>query len=393
MPFFTQQKISQQAWIVALLPVFLGALFSFSCNTAEAQDAPRTDLPGSIMEKPYLLGETGRVSVGGYMDMEFEWNEGGKNTFDQHRFIPFITGHVSDRVTVSAEIEFEHGGNVPGGDGEIKLEYAVMDFEISSAFAFRGGVILSPLGSFNLLHDSPLNDLTARPVVSRQLIPSTLSESGMGFFGDTALGEEGAFSYQAYFVNGFNEEIITEDGQLRIRNGRGSQKKDNNQDKALTARLGYSPTLGTNVGLSVHTGKYDNNDKHRLNITALDAKAVFGALEIQGELAAVNAGIDEEINPLTAEKQFGGYGQANFHVLHDTLLKGSVVTLVVRGDWVDYDTDVDGDSEEGLTFGTNFRPTEETVFKFDYNLSKATPALGEKGDAKGRFFFSFATYF
>ena len=74
-------------------------------------------------------------------------------------------------------------------------------------------------------------------------------------------------------------------------------------------------------------------------------------------------------------------------------MPGSVVTLVVRGDWVAFDTDNDGDSEEGLTFGANFRPTEETVFKFDYNLSKSTPLNGEKGEAEGRFFFSFATYF
>jgi hypothetical protein len=378
-----------------LLTVVLVTLLTLLATTSFSQDPPRSDLSGTILDKPYLLGETGRVSVGGYLDMEFEWNEGGSSTFDQHRFIPFITGHVSDRVTVSAEIEFEHGGQVgtDSGDGEIKLEYAVMDFQLSSAFAFRGGVILSPLGSFNLLHDSPLNDLTARPVVSRQLVPSTLSESGMGFFGDSALGEEGALSYQAYFVNGFNEDIINGDGQLRVRGGRGSQKKDNNQDKALTARLGYSPTLGTNLGFSIHTGKYDNNDEHRLTISAFDAKVVFGPLEFQGELAAVSADMDQTVNPDTAEKQFGGYAQANYHILHDSLLKGSVVTLVVRGDWVDYDTESNGDAEEGATFGVNFRPTEETVFKFDYNLSKTTPVLGEKEDALGRFFFSFATYF
>ncbi len=378
-----------------LMMVFLTCLLPKTGFADQTSSPIRTDLPGGIMEKPYLIGETGRVSVGGYMDMEFEWNEGGKSTFDQHRFIPFITGHVSDRVTVSAEIEFEHGGNLSknGGDGEIKLEYAVMDFEMTSALTFRGGVILSPLGSFNLLHDSPLNDLTARPVVDRQLIPSSLSESGMGFLGDAAIGEEGAFSYQAYFVNGFNESIINDDGKLRVRNGRGSQKSDNNQDKALTARMGYSPTLGTNFGVSIHTGKYDNNDEHRLTISALDAKIVLGPLEFQGELASIKADIDKNLNPNAAENQLGGYAQTNYHILHDKIMKGSVVTLVVRGDWVDYDSDGAGDSEEGITFGANFRPTEETVFKFDYTLSKATPALDEKGDAKGRFFFSFATYF
>jgi len=120
---------------------------------------------------------------------------------------------------------------------------------------------------------------------------------------------------------------------------------------------------------------------------------VFGPLEIQGEVASVSADIDQVTNPNAAEKQFGGYAQANYHLLHDTLLKGSVVTLVLRGDWVDFDTDSEGDAEEGFTIGANFRPTEETVFKFDYNLSRTTPMAGEKEDAEGRFFFSFATYF
>ena len=66
---------------------------------------------------------------------------------------------------------------------------------------------------------------------------------------------------------------------------------------------------------------------------------------------------------------------------------------MVRGDWVDFDRDRAGDSEEGVTLGLNFRPTEETVFKFDYNWTWKTPAAGEKGDAANRFFFSFATYF
>jgi len=355
----------------------------------------RSDLAGGIYDKPYLTDASGRVSVGGYMDHEFEWVEDGARTFDQHRYIPFITGHVSERVTVSAEIEFEHGGSVKngGGDGEIKLEYAVMDFEFSDAFNFRGGVILSPLGSFNLLHDSPLNDLTARPVVARQIIPSTLSESGMGFFGDMAAGEEGAFSYEAYVVNGFDSGVINGDGKLRIRSGRGSQKSDNNLNKAVVARAGYSPALGTNLGASVHTGKYDDMGMYRLTIAALDARKVFGPLELQGEAATVTAEVDKTANPMAAEAQRGAYVQANYHVLHDVLMPGSVVTLVARGDWMDYDSDVDGDSEEGLTFGANFRPTEETVFKLDYNLSKSTPANGEKSDARGRFFFSFATYF
>jgi hypothetical protein len=373
-----------------VLPLLILAILMIS-GLVLAQEAPRPEMTGGINDKPYITRIGEAAVLGGYIDMEFEWTDDA-STFDQHRFVPFITGYVSERVTVSAEIEFEHGGN-PDKDGEVKLEYAVADFRFTEALQFRGGVILSPLGSFNLLHDSPLNDLTARPVVSRQIIPSTLSESGMGFFGTTYPGEESVIAYQAYLVNGFNEGIINGDGQLRIRGGRGSQKQDNNMDKAIVGRVGFSPTLGSNIGASVHSGNYDDADEHRLTIAALDAKLTFGALELQGEAAWADASVDQDVYPTTAGKQSGAYAQVDYHVLHDKLLQGSIVTLVARGDWMDFDRDLEGDSEEGFTLGANFRPTEETVFKFDYNWTWKTPVLGERGDVENRFFFSLATYF
>jgi hypothetical protein len=383
-----QKRSCLPAMLVGYLIGLVGA------TPVSAQDAERPELPGGLNDKPYLTSLGQGAVLGGYMDMEFERTDDG-STFDQHRFVPFITGYVSERVTVSAEIEFEHGGN-PDADGEIKLEYAVMDFRLSEALQFRGGVVLSPLGSFNLLHDSPLNDLTERPTVSRQLIPSTLSEAGMGFFGTAYPGEESVFAYQVYFVNGFNEGIIAGDPgaeRLRVRGGRGRQKADNNTDKAVVARAGFSPRLGADVGLSVHTGKYDDAGRHRLTISALDTKWTFGPVELQGEVALVKAEVDRAAYPTVAESQSGAYAQVNWHLLHDALMAGSVFTVVARGDWIDFDTDTGGDAEEGLTLGANFRPTEETVFKLDYSWTSGTPPLGEKDAAVGRLFFSFATYF
>ena len=362
---------------------------------AQAEETPPRG-GRTIYDKPYLTGAGGGVAVGGYMDMELEIPEDGTTTFDQYHFVPFITGYVSDRVTVSAEIEFEHGGQVEGGgggDGEIKVEYAVMDYRLGEGLNFRGGVVLSPLGRFNVLHDSPLNDLTERPLVARQLVPSTLSEAGMGFFGDVAAGDGGELDYELYLVNGFDEGIIDGDQRLRVRGGRGSAKQDNNDNKSLVGRLGYSPRLGMTFGLSAHSGAYDDAGRRNLTIGVLDAKATFGALELQGEAATVAADIDRDLLPRTADSQRGAYLQAAWHLLHDRLQAGSVVTLVVRGNWLDYDSDRDGDAEQGLALGANFRPTEETVLRADYTWCREAPVDGGMGRAPGRFYFSFATYF
>jgi hypothetical protein len=365
--------------------VFYTLFFSLcAVLSGEAQDK-RPELPGGQYDKPYIRNMGKRVAVGGYIDMEFKWTEGVGNTFDQHRFIPFIYAEVTDRLHVSSEIEFEHGGKVPG-DGEIKLEYATVDFAFTEAFKFRAGVILSPLGSFNLLHDSPLNDLTERPTVNRQIIPSTLSESGMGIFGTFYPSDKAVASYELYLVNGFNASVINSAGQLRIRSGRGSQKQDNNNDKALVGRFGFSPRLGMNFGASFHTGKYDVAGKKRLTILAIDTKLTRSIFEFQGEYARASA------NGIVGKQQ-GVYAQTNIHFLHDHFLPGSVFTGIARWDYVDYNTAVGGDAEQGLSMGLNFRPVEDAAFKLDYTTTWNTPANGNRSAGIGRVFFSVATYF
>ena len=48
---------------------------------------------------------------------------------------------------VAAEIEFEFGGSdAAAGDGETKVEFAILDYVFHEAFAFRAGAILVPLG-------------------------------------------------------------------------------------------------------------------------------------------------------------------------------------------------------------------------------------------------------
>ena len=365
-------------------------------DEGEPLERLRPELPGGIYDKPYIKRSGRGIALGGYMDHEFEYREGGKNTFDQARFIPFIYGQVSARIRVSAEIEFEHGGLVTGDgetDGEIKLEYAVTDFSFSEAFNFRGGVILSPLGVFNLLHDSPLNDLTERPTVNRQILPSPLSESGMGLYGTFYPSELSVASYEVYLVNGFNEGIINSSGVLRVRGGRGSQKSDNNKNKAIVARVGLSPRLGMNFGVSIHTGAYDDKGEQDLTMLGFDAKVSRSVWELQGEYGLTRADVDRSAHPMAAGAQQGAYGQVNLHFLHDRVLTGSVFTSVVRWDWIDYDMDTPGDSELGLTFGLNFRPVEDAVFKIDYAFIWKTLASSPRGDATGRLFLSLATYF
>ncbi|MFN3467109.1 MAG: hypothetical protein ACK4WF_05345, partial [Candidatus Brocadiales bacterium] len=116
---------------------------------------------GGIYTKPFLRRFGRNTYLGGYMDASYRSTESANNQFETLRFVPFIYSDVSDRVKVAAEIEVEHGGaNVSGGvigdagtlNGEVKLEFATIDFLIRDWLNMRAGLILVPLGKFNLVH-------------------------------------------------------------------------------------------------------------------------------------------------------------------------------------------------------------------------------------------------
>ncbi len=377
-------------------------LLSACAADASAQDdGKREGVPGGIYDKPYITRMGRGTALGGYMDHELRYEFDADlnrktSTFRQHRFIPFLYSEVTDRLHVAAEIEFEYGGN-PEDDGEIKIEYAATDFMLREWLVFRGGIILSPLGYFNLVHDSPWNDLTERPLVNTQIIPTTLSESGMGFHGALYPSAMQVLNYELYLVNGFNAEgVKVTDGvptQVRLRSARGNHRADNNTGKSLVGRLSWSPRLGVQLGGSFHTGAYDNASDDRASILAADAQLTRGPVQIMGEFARSSIGLERFGYP--TQVQHGFYAQAGFHVPADALLEGSVFTLVGRYDYLDFGVkgDIPEPKQDRITLGLNFRPVEDTVFKLDWGFNSTTSPAGFREARGSTLFFSLATYF
>lgn len=361
-------------------------------TVAWAQPGPQ----GGIYRKPYLSGEN-QVKVGGYVDMEWKYDNPttGKssNTFDQHRLIPFFFAEVTPELHFSTEIEFEHGGN-PDKDGEIKIEYMVVDYRFSDAVQFRTGIILAPLGRFNLVHDSPVNDLTDRPLVNRRIIPTTLSEAGVGFFGVLYPSEMSVVNYEVYVVNGFGDSIIADvgTGKVRLRSGRGSLKSDNNENKAILARIDYSPRLGLNLGFSAHHGAYDSTGTDKLTIVAIDGIVRKGPLELLFEMA--QARTERSHLSLGTVTQMGYYVQGNVHFLQDRLIPGSTFTGVVRYDFVDYGKKGMADDRiSRFSVGLNFRPVEKAVFKTEIQTNWTQQPGMSKVRQNQRILGSVAVYF
>lgn len=355
----------------------------------------------SLYNKPFIMDGTS-ARVGGYFEHQFimDYNAEGDLTgmnFKPYRMVPFIFAEISHNLRFSTEIEFEYGGN-PEKSGEIKIEYAVLDWQLRESLALRSGIILLPLGRFNLLHDSPVNDFTERPLVSRYILPSTFMESGTGIFGTLYPTEASLISYELYVVNGLGNDV----GSKGLRSGRPHLKQDNNREKSFVGRVGFSPILGLEAGLSFYNGRYnDNLDSadvaRKVAITALDWSYERGPFQFIGEAATFSY-----VLPSTdLAAGFGYYGQLNYHFAHGLLpgYPASVFTAMIRVENLDinefaFDNGVQ--DQYRLSFGINFRPFEQTAFKLSVlrNVKRASTATEfDSTTAYSQVRASVATYF
>jgi hypothetical protein len=360
-----------------------------------------------IYAKPFLSAP--KATVGGYVDVMYNnlsrpnLDNPSRNSFGQQRMVPFIYADITDHIKFATEIEIERGGpNAPIGqsttvnsDGSMQIEFAQLDYLINEAINLRAGILLMPVGKFNLLHDSPLNDLVDRPMVSRIIIPSTWFEAGAGIYGTLYPSSLSKIDYELYAVNGMSAVTggINDTG---VRNGRGSVSRDRDQSKAIVGRVAFSPMLGIEVAGSGYHGQLNPGGQtnngitgvSNITIAALDWTLQRGPFEIIGESAWTTI-----TNPGTGPgKMQGYYIQGNYHFMPEFLKKwapshftdASTFTAVVR--WEQVDTDVgnrtlalaSGNRREldRLTLGLNFRPIEDTVIKFDWQLNTQKDAKG-----------------
>lgn len=369
-------------------------------DTTRRDSLDRPFVRGGVYDKPYLTRLGGRTTIGGYAEVHARWErvDGQRDEagFEAKRFNLFTNTRVSDFVRIGAELEFEDGGQ------EIKLEYAAIDLRIHPSVTLRGGMLLSPLGKFNLSHDSPLNEFTDRPLVSTELLGVALSEPGLGAFGQFGFAREGRLTYELYATNGFSDGVITnsEDG-TRVPLGRGNFE-DNNGSPAFVGRLAVSPIRSTELGISAHHGAYNVfneegtmvDERRNLTILALDAETRLMGVQLTGEAARVSIDVSPGLEGIYAERQNGFYAEAVRPFGRGLLrtMPSSSFAAKLRVDYVDFDAEQSGHTTAQVSVGLNFRPTQDSVVKLDYVRGRGRDEFNNAAE-HAFVLFSLATYF
>jgi hypothetical protein len=357
-------------------------------------DAPLVAPPanaGSGLVVPFAR----QINWGGYFDIEYIDAEGSVSKYDQHRLIFDVNGALRPGLTFQIELEFEHGSRVNKGanDGEIGVEQAWMNLSLGGGLSLRGGALLMPFGYTNLHHDSHIRDFSLRPQVSSVLVPTTWTESGVGFKGDINMGLANRLEYYAYAVQGLTSDIKLDKG---VRDARKSLKADNNNNKAGVFRLAYvsgggsdhdAGTSASSIAASWYRGEYSDDgatSRRSLTMFGIDGRWVSGPLAVTAEYVTVgtDGGLNPGSNPIP--RDMGGfYVHVTYSFFPEFLRNGlfdnngqwkqSAFALLFRYENVLIEDPVgsaDNDKNHAV-IGINWRPDPMFVIKLEFTHTDA----------------------
>ncbi len=396
-----------------LFVVFTHLSFAQEKKDSTQQQIPKQSSNGTAQEAVYrrpFITSFANTSIGGYAEANTNYfSENGISegfSMEMRRFNIFLYSSISSRVKLLAELEFEHGAE------EISLETAQIDFEIDPALTLRGGILLAPIGGYNQRHDSPLYEFVERPLVTTQIIPTTLSEIGFGAFGRFFFGDFIA-TYDAYIVNGLRDGVILNgEGRTFLQAGKSKEMfgESHNGVPFLTGKVALRHRKIGEIGVSYYGGVYNSfrkdgivvDKKRSLQIAAVDFNATLAGVLIQGEVAMNSIDVPESLGELYGRKQWGGYVDIIVPVLRFAVLEyeNAVLNANIRLERIDYNVgtfsstgDNVFDDVTAIAAGVSFRPTAQTVVRANYRYHWINDLLGNATVRRAGFQVGIATYF
>lgn len=367
----------------------------------------------AVYNRPFLTYGKTPISIGGYIEANWQYividgvTEG--HQFQARRMTMFLSSTIRQRLKFLSEIEFEDGGK------EIALEFASLDLEFFPLLNFRGGIIMNPIGAFNQNHDGPKWEFVDRPFSSTQLLPSTWSNSGFGLYGKKYI-KNWMIGYEFYLSGGFDNSITDNEENKTFlaaaKNNPDRFEEINSGLPLVTAKLALRKKKLGEFGFSYMGGVYNKfkeegiiiDNKRRVDIFAFDFNTLIPKSKtiIIAEWTMLVVDVPSNYLPFYGSKQKGGFIDIIQPVLTRKIMgwEKARLNLALRLEYVDWNIGTiietgDNISEDlfSVMSGISFRPSIQTVFRFNYRYLMKTDFLGNSPSLLGGFQFGFSTYF
>ena len=367
----------------------------------------------ALYNRPFLQVGKLPVALGGYAEANYQYlQENGiteGHQFQMRRVSLFVSSTISNRIKFLSEIEFEDGAK------EIGIEFASIDFEFNPLLNLRGGIVLNPIGAFNQNHDGPKWEFIDRPIAATQMLPATFSNAGFGLYGKR-YSKDWAFAYEAYLTNGFNDRIIANSENKTFLPATKEDperfEESFNGSPLLTAKVAVRNNKIGELGISYMGGVYNKykedglvlDKKRRVNVFALDFNTTVPKIKtvVNAEWAWVKVDVPETYTEQFGEKQQGGFVDLVQPLIQKPMLgfQNAVLNAAVRLEYVDWNKgkfkSTGGNISDdvfSVVPAISWRPTAQTVIRFNYRYNWQKDILGNPPSKLAGFQFGFSTYF
>ncbi len=327
------------------------------------------------------------IAISAYGAVNAASRSGQDSIIDAESFELVFSGQPHERISFFSELEFERAATVGGPrGGEVLVEQAYVDMQLTANTYLRGGVILVPFGNNEADHYSPLRDVIYRSLSSRLIAPSDWTDNGFGLVGHRELSPNWQLDWEAYLIAGLDDQI----GPTGLRNARQGFGEDNNDDKAIAAHLTLRNSNDLSIGLGLYSGAYDDAGDQQLTGWGLDFNWRFDAWKFAGEYLYMRA---ERVEG-GAATQYGGYARAGYDINRwfgpdwsGASFPDARLSLIYEYDYVSIEdlTSLDGvvERERKHVLGLRYEPDHSWVLKLNREWSDASGRALVNGDADG----------
>ncbi|MGH8014976.1 MAG: hypothetical protein ACREBV_02165, partial [Candidatus Zixiibacteriota bacterium] len=367
----------------------------------------------AVYNRPFLTVGKLPIAIGGYLEANTHYasSDGVSDgfSFQMRRWTLFFSSTIADRIKFFSELEFEDGTK------EINIEIAAIDIEFHPLVKLRGGIVLNPIGGFNQNHDGPKWDFIDRPISATTILPSTLSNAGLGLHGKQVSGSW-ILGYEVYLTNGFDDKIISnEENRTSLAAGNSNPEKFEESNSGLpmfTGKLVFRNRSIGELGISYMTGVYNKykedgliiDSKRSLDVVAVDfnTSLLKNRMNITGEIAKVYVDVPETYSQTYGSEQFGGFIDFVAIIFQREILdwENAKVSLALRLEYADYNQgsfnetgENIGDHVWSVLPGISFRPVGTTVLRFNYRYQSQTDLLGNPPAKSGAIQLGLSSYF
>jgi hypothetical protein len=309
------------------------------------------------------------------------------NTFDMRRAVLAPRVVFNEKASWYGEIEVEDAGA-----DEITMEESIFTYAFKPWLKAQGGLMIPPYTYTALNHAGYQRMLVDRPLVDQLIVPSTYRDLGVGVTGTVPVLKRGALSYEFDMLNGMTDTMALENlgvgspisSQVEfngLRDARPNERgdnshfRDNNANKTLFGRVGFSPFPNLQMGISASNGTIDRNDRESLSIVAGDLYWRYKKFSLLGEYAT---NLFERSNGISSQgvsfRQYpsgmrGYYLQAAYDVTPK-------LTAVSAFNHINLDTGHAGNDMKRLSMGLRYNPFNSVYVKAEYQLTTPRSQFG-----------------